>query len=121
MNQIPINFGTLMGISVANTLGIDADKNKIDDTDKTATIYFTVIDASTTNKEGKNISVIEIALALATNNASGSCKRDIKGYNTYRTISNVMLNSAKTKPNNPTDTIVGKILITMTIPSFKLT
>lgn len=79
MNQITTNFGTLSGTSVASILGIDAEKNRIDDTDSTATIYFVINDASTTNNDGRNISVIEMALAFATNNGSGICNTYVSG------------------------------------------
>src|SRR5699024_1691970 len=63
--HITISFGILIGISVAKIQGISAEKNRIAETDTTAIINFVIKGASTTSKDGKNISAISVAAALA--------------------------------------------------------
>lgn len=71
-NQIMTSLDIDIGISVDTMTGITAEKNKIDDTDNTATIKRVASSVSTTIKEGRKISEIDIAAALAVNKASGA-------------------------------------------------
>src|SRR5699024_11527810 len=68
-----INVGILIGISVANIQGINAETDIMAETDNTATINLVIKVASTTNKEGRNIHALSVAAALAANKGSGTC------------------------------------------------
>ena len=73
-----ISSDTFNGISVDNIQGIDAEKNKIDDTETTAITNFVTSGALTTKREGKNISAIPTDTALAARSASGNCNSPCK-------------------------------------------
>ncbi|COL22055.1 Uncharacterised protein [Streptococcus pneumoniae] len=64
---------TFNGISVDNIQGMEAEKNKIDDTETTAITNFVTSGALTTNNDGKNISAMPTDAALAAKSASGNC------------------------------------------------
>src|SRR5690625_4616182 len=115
--QMTINFGTLIGISVDKITGIVAEKNNIADTETVAITNFVISGASTTNRAGKNISAISIEAALAANIGSGTCIIHVNGRNIYPKISKVIVNSANTKPNKPTDKIEGNVAAAIKTPS----
>ena len=74
-----ISSETFRGISVDKTQGIEAEKNKIDETDTTAITNFVMSGALATSKAGKNISAIPTAAAFAAKSASGSCNSHVNG------------------------------------------
>lgn len=65
MNQITISFHTGILISVARIHGTKAEKKIIADTLTTPTTNFVLNAALATSNDGKNISIIEMAEALA--------------------------------------------------------
>lgn len=77
--QMTINFGILTGISVDKIHGIKAEKKRIADTDNDAITNFVMIGAPVTSNDGKNISAISVAAALAANNGSGTCIIHVNG------------------------------------------
>ncbi|CKF91976.1 Uncharacterised protein [Streptococcus pneumoniae] len=70
---------TFNGISVDNIQGMEAEKNKIDDTETTAITNFVTSGALTTNNDGKNISAMPTDAALAAKSASGNCNSHVNG------------------------------------------
>lgn len=67
MNQINTNFQTGILISVAKIQGTNAEKKIIAEILVIAVTNFTAIVALTAINDGKNISIIEIAEAFASN------------------------------------------------------
>ena len=63
---------TLMGISVDKMHGIDAEKNRIDDTLAIPTTNRVAKAASVTINAGRNISAILMEMAVAASMASGT-------------------------------------------------
>lgn len=77
--QIIINFGILTGISVDKIQGTKAEKKIMADTDKTATMNLVTNAALAVNREGRNISAISIAEALAASSGSGNWTSHVNG------------------------------------------
>src|SRR5690625_3396094 len=115
--QIIISLGTLIGISVDKITGIVAEKNNIADTETVAMTNLVMSGASTTSNAGKNISAISIDAALAASIGSGTCIIHVNGKNIYPKMSKVMVNSANTNPNRPTDKIEGNVAAAIKTPS----
>ena len=70
----------LMGISVANTHGIDAEKNRIEDTETTPTVKRVAAGKSVVWIAGKNISANPLASALETCAGSANWLSQTAGY-----------------------------------------
>lgn len=66
------------GMSVDKRLGIDAEKNSTAETLVTAMVNFVIIDEDITNIEGRNISAISMAAALAAIIGSGRCISSVR-------------------------------------------
>lgn len=70
-NQITISFQNAILISVAKIHGTNAEKKMMAETLTTPTMNFVLSAAFATSNDGKNISIIDIADALASNAWSG--------------------------------------------------
>ena len=70
MNQTATIFQTFMFISVASMHGTNAEKKMMHDTDITAVMNLISIAASATNREGRNISMMDTVTASASSGTS---------------------------------------------------
>mgnify|MGYP007033747939 CR=1 FL=1 len=78
-NQMTTSLGTLIGTSVARMQGIIAEKNRIEEIDKTATMNLVISWASATSNAGRKISEMEMAAAFAVSKGSGTCNAHVNG------------------------------------------
>ena len=78
-NQIITMSFTVKGMDVARMQGIDAEKNKISETDIIATTNFVSRVAFAEIKTGRNISLMDRADAFAVKKASFAPKSFVKG------------------------------------------
>ena len=99
--------------------GIDAEKNKISETQATATTSLVPAEALATNGAGKNISAMLVARAFAARTGSGSCISHVNGTKIYPIMSKTGVYFAIISPKLPIAIKDGAKPIASFIPSSK--